>query len=81
MIRTQLGTGAPRERQHIHFELAPAYQWASFGSAGSDWMPYSALIESIDAPDVMPAGGMNSTEWANGAGQSVARTSETRRED
>ena len=44
-------------------------------------MPYSALIGAIDAPDVMPAGGMNSTEWVNGAGQPIARTSETRRED
>ena len=80
MIRTQLGTGTLRERQHIYYELARAYQWLSFGRAGSDWIPFTALIESIDAPDVMPAGGLNSTEWVNGAGQPVAHTSETRRE-
>ena len=81
MIRTQLGTGAPRELQGTHFTLDCDCRSASFGRAGSDWMPYSALIGSIDAPGVMPAGAMNSTEWVNGAGQPVARTSETRRED
>ena len=81
MIRTQLGTGAPRELQGAYFTLDRDCRSASFGRAGSDWMPYSALIGSIDAPGVMPAGAMNSTEWVNGAGQPVARTSETRRED
>lgn len=81
MRSTQLGTGAPRERQGIHFALAREYQWASFGEVGSNWIPFSALIESIDAPDVMPAGAMNSTEWTNGAGRPVARTNEITREE
>ena len=81
MIRTQLGTGAPRELQGAHFTLDRDCRSVSFGRAGSDWMPYSDLIGAIDAPDVMPAGGMNSTEWVNGVGKPVAHTSETRRED
>ena len=66
MIRTQLGTGAPRELQGAHFNLDRDCRSVGFGRAGSDWMPYSALIGAIDAPDVMPAGAMNSTEWAMG---------------
>lgn len=81
MIRTQLGTGAPRELQGAHFTLDRDYRSVSFGRAGGDWTPYSALVGAIDAPDVMPAGAMNSTEWVNGTGQPVAHTSETRRED
>ena len=81
MIRTQLGTGAPRELHGAHFTLDRDCRSVGFGRAGSDWMPYSALIGAIDAPDVMPAGAMNSTEWVTGAGRPVAHTSETRRED
>lgn len=79
-MSTQLGTGAPRELQATHFTLATDYRSASFGYVGRDWMPYSALIGAIDAPDVMPAGAMNSTEWVNGLGRPVARASEIRRE-
>lgn len=81
MQATQLGTGAPRELQGAHFTLAPDYRSASFGRAGMDWMPFSALIESIDAPDVMPAGAMNGAEWTNGRGQAVAHTNEITREE
>lgn len=80
-LNTQLGTGALRERQTIHFALARAYQWASFGEVGSNWMPFGDLIGAIDAPDVMPAGAMNSTEWTTGAGRPVAHTNEVRREN
>ena len=74
-------SAGPRELQSAHFTLDRDCRSVSFGRAGSDWMPYSALIGAIDAPDVMPAGAMNSTEWVNGTGQPIARTSETRRED
>ena len=49
MIRTQLGTGAPRELQGAHFTLDRDCRSVSFGRAGSDWTPYSALIGAIDA--------------------------------
>ena len=39
MRSTQLGTGAPRERQGIHFALAREYQWASFGDVGPTGFP------------------------------------------
>ena len=80
-LNTQLGTGAPRERQCAFFTLDRDYRHVSFGCIGRDWMPYDALINSIDAPDVMPAGAMNSTEWTSGAGRPIAHTNETRRED
>lgn len=78
---TQLGTGALREMRRAHCSLDRDYRWVGFGCVGRDWMPYDALIGAIDAPDVMPAGAMNSTEWVTGAGRPVAHTSETRRED
>lgn len=81
MRSTQLGTGAPRETQVAHQNLDSSYRWASFGRAGIDWMHYSDLIGAIDAPDVMPAGAMNSTQWTNGAGRPVARTNEITREE
>ena len=81
MCSTQLGTGAPREMQRAHFSLDRDYRWVGFGDVGSNWIPFSALIESIDAPDVIPAGAMNSTEWTNGAGRPVARTNEITREE
>ena len=45
---TQLGTGAPRELQGAHFTLDRDCRSVSFGRAGSDWMPYSALIGAIE---------------------------------
>ncbi len=80
-INTQLGTGAPRELQGAFFKLDRDYRHAGFGCVGRDWMPYDALICAIDAPDVMPAGATNSTEWTTGAGRPVAHTNEVRRED
>lgn len=80
-INTQLGTGAPRELQGAFFKLDRDYRHAGFGRVGRDWMPYDALICAIDAPDVMPAGATNSTEWTTGAGRPVAHTNEVRRED
>lgn len=81
MRNAQLGTGAQRETQAAHQTLDSSYRWASFGRAGIDWMPYGALIGAIDAPDVMPAGAMNSTQWTNGAGRPVASTNEITREE
>lgn len=80
-LNTQLGTGAPRELHGAFFALDRDYRHVGFGCIGRDWMHYDTLICSIDAPGVMPAGAMNSTEWTTGAGRPVAHTNETRRED
>lgn len=80
-LNTQLGTGAPRERQCAFFSLDRDYRHVGFGCIGLYWMPYDALINSIDAPSVLPAGATNSTEWTTGAGKPVAHTNETHRED
>lgn len=81
MKATQLGTGAPRELLGTYYALAPEYRRAGFGCPGRDWMPFSAMLGALDAPDVMPAGAMNSTEWTNGRGQAVASTNEITREE
>ena len=80
-MNTQLGTGAARQLQAAFFDIAGEYRHVRFGRLGIDSMAYFDLIGAIDAPDVMPAGATNSTEWTNGAGRPVAHTNETRRED
>lgn len=80
-MNTQLGTGAPRQLQAAFFDLASEYRNIRFGRIGIDSMAYGDLIGAIDAPDVMPAGAVNSVEWTNGAGRPVAHTNEIRREN
>lgn len=74
------GTCGRSQAQWAEFGLAAEYKSMGFGCAGRDWMPYSALIDTLDAPEVMPAGAMNSTEWTNGRGNPVAHASEVCRE-
>lgn len=78
-MNTQLGTGAPRQLQAAFFDVAGEYRHVRFGRLGIDSMAYCDLIGAIDAPDVMPAGAMNSIEWTNGAGKPIAHASETSR--
>lgn len=76
---TQLGTGAQRQLQAAFLDLDGRYRHVRFGRIGIDSMAYGDLIGAIDAPDVMPAGAVNSVEWTNGAGKPVARASEASR--
>jgi len=80
-MNTQLGTGAPRQLQAAFFDLSGEYRHVRFGRLGIDSVSYSDMIGAIDAPDVMPAGAMNSIEWTNGAGRPVAHANEIRREN
>lgn len=45
-----------------------------FGVVGVSYMPTDIVLGGLDAPEQMPAGAMNSTEWKNGRGESIPYT-------
>ena len=56
-----------------------AGRWCLYGTFGQFSHEFDAG-GPIDAPDMIPAGCMDSTYWRNGSGAAVGRTSYVRRE-
>ena len=72
-----LGTGSQRECDAAIIISAngSAGLYGRIGTLSSAWDAGGP----IDAPETLPAGAMNSTEWVNGRGHAVGRQSEIRR--
>jgi hypothetical protein len=72
MNQHQYTTGGNQQRDMVSFQMArdQFFERTCFGAIGQ-----MILVESIsgpiDAPIHMPAGGMNSIEYTNGAGKPV----------
>lgn len=74
-----LGTGSNRERTAAVLISANGSEGV-FGVLGSGQTCMGwAAGGPIDAPEVLPAGGVSNTEWRNGAGQALVRQMEVRR--
>jgi hypothetical protein len=78
-----LSTGGDRQRTAAerHMEYLDGLWWGRtlFGDIGQ-LISVFHISGPIDAPDWLPAGAMNSTEWTNGRGPIPAQTTVTREE-
>ena len=77
VIDSQIGTGAQRSRDVAQLRNLPGV-WCLYGAIGAT----AHLFDTggpIDAPDWMPAGAMNCTEWRGGDGAPLAAQCEARR--
>lgn len=50
-----------------------------YGTPGYSWIGTDALLGPLDAPDKIPAGSMNSTEWTTGRGDPSPHITEVAR--
>ena len=75
-----LSTGASRARNAVELIDLEA-RFLLYGTAGSGTM--SGILDTggpLDAPDWMPAGACNCTEWTDSAGRGFPAQNEIRRE-
>lgn len=80
-----------RAYEHVYFATGGAYarNVAQMRNCPARWMLYGAIGQMahefdaggpLDAPDCIPAGAVNSTEWTNAQGRALARQTHARRE-
>jgi len=75
-VSIQLGTGSHREAQAAMLINRCYGLFGSIGSLSDNFTGGGPL----DAPMVMPAGSLNSTEWRNGRGDAIVAATEVRRD-
>jgi hypothetical protein len=72
-----IATGGLRSRDVA--QLLNLERWPLYGRIGETMSHEFDAGGPLDAPSVLPAGSVNSTEWRNGRGDMLARQTEIRR--
>lgn len=78
VIELDIGTGGQQSRDLAQARNMPGV-WCLYGEFGAMVHLFDAG-GPIDAPDWMPAGAMNGTEWCSSAGDPLAAQCEARRD-